>query len=360
MATPRVFTDAEAVREQTPVLVGLVSPSGAGKTYSALRLATGMQRVTGGEIFVVDTEQKRAKHYAAAFKFRHVPFGKPFSPLDYLAAIEHCVTKGAKIVIVDSMSHEHEGPGGVLEMHSAKLDKLAGDDWKKRERCTMLAWSEPKQQRRRLLNSIVQMDCNFIFCFRAKRKIKPVKGGEPLDLGWMPIGGEEFVYEMTMNAILHPGANGVPSWKPTEVGEREMVKLPEQFRDVFAGDPQLSEDIGEKLARWAAGGVARTPMTVAELVAAYAACSDDDTMAVLKVARGVAWPKLDKAARERVTVEATAAKERIDKAARARAAEAPATPPASEPALTLAPDGNELTEADRRAIALADREAAAG
>lgn len=310
----RIFTDTIAVLEQTPVLVGLISPSGAGKTYSALRLATGMQRVTGGEIFVVDTEQKRAKHYANAFKFRHVPFGKPFSPLDYLAAIDHCVTKGAKIVIVDSMSHEHEGPGGVLEMHSAKLDKLAGDDWKKRERCTMLAWSEPKQQRRRLLNSIVQMDCNFIFCFRAKRKIKPVKGGEPLDLGWMPIGGEEFVWEMTLNAILHPGANGVPTWNPAEVGEREMVKLPEQFREVFTGNPQLSEDVGERLARWAAGGGAPQPMSGADLIAAYEGCGDEDTMARLKIARGVAWSKLDKSTRDHVTVAATGAKARIEAA----------------------------------------------
>ncbi len=308
----RAFIDSPAVREQTPVLVGLVSPSGAGKTYSALRLATGMQRVTGGEIFVVDTEQKRSLHYATKFKFRHVPFGKPFSPVDYLQAIDHCVTKGAKIVIVDSMSHEHEGPGGVLEMHSAKLDKLAGDDWKKRERCTMLAWSEPKQQRRRLLNSIVQMDCNFVFCFRAKRKIKPNKGGEPVDLGWMPIGGEEFVYEMTLNAIMHPGSNGTPTWKPTEPGEREMVKMPDQFSDVFSSNPQLSEDVGEKLARWAAGGAPRQAMTGPELIAAYAACVDDDCMATLKAARGLAWPALDKTARAKVEAAAYAAKERID------------------------------------------------
>jgi len=310
----RTFTDSPAVREQTPVLVGLVSPSGAGKTYSALRLATGMQRVTGGEIFVVDTEQKRALHYAQKFKFRHVPFGKPFSPLDYLAAIDHCVTKGAKIVIVDSMSHEHEGPGGVLEMHSAKLDKLAGDDWKKRERCTMLAWSEPKQQRRRLLNSIVQMDCNFIFCFRAKRKIKPVKGGEPLDLGWMPIGGEEFVYEMTLNAVLHPGANGTPTWNPDQVGEREMVKMPDQFRETFATNPQLSEDVGEKLARWAAGGAAPAVMDGPALIAAWSNCSTNAEKAKLELATKAAWSKLDKPTRALVTTEVNGAKDRIEMA----------------------------------------------
>jgi predicted ABC-type transport system involved in lysophospholipase L1 biosynthesis ATPase subunit len=91
----RTFGDKPAVREKTPLLVGLVGPSGTGKTFSALRLAAGVQRVSGGDVFVVDTEARRALHYADRFKFRHVQFDAPFGPLDYLAAIEHCVRKGA-------------------------------------------------------------------------------------------------------------------------------------------------------------------------------------------------------------------------------------------------------------------------
>jgi len=117
----RTFETKPAVRSQVPLLIGLVSPSGAGKTYSALRLATGIQRVVGGEIFVVDTESRRALHYAEQFKFKHVQFNAPFGPLDYLAAIEHCVREGAKTIVVDSLSHEHEGPGGVLEMHEQEI-----------------------------------------------------------------------------------------------------------------------------------------------------------------------------------------------------------------------------------------------
>src|ERR1700743_2466045 len=67
MVNARKFEDAPAKREQTPVLVGLVSPSGAGKTFSALRMATGMQRMTGGEIFVLATEQKGPRPYAEEF-----------------------------------------------------------------------------------------------------------------------------------------------------------------------------------------------------------------------------------------------------------------------------------------------------
>ena len=61
-AHARIFTDAPATREHVPLLIGLMGPSGVGKTYSALRLATGIQTVTGGDIFVIDTETNRAKH----------------------------------------------------------------------------------------------------------------------------------------------------------------------------------------------------------------------------------------------------------------------------------------------------------
>src|SRR5690606_35477146 len=120
----RTFEDRPAVRTATPLLFGLIGPSGSGKTFSALRIASGMQRVIGGDIFLIDTESSRALHYAEKFRFRHVAFTPPFSPLDYLGAIEHCVSKGAKIVIIDSMSHEHEGPGGVLEWHEQEVERL--------------------------------------------------------------------------------------------------------------------------------------------------------------------------------------------------------------------------------------------
>lgn len=254
----RSFEDKIAVRERVPLLVGLVGPSGGGKTYSALRLATGIQKQNGGDIYFIDTEARRALHYADRFKFRHLAFGAPFSPLDYLEAIQHCVAKGAKTIIVDSMSHEHEGPGGVLEMHDAAHQKMGGG-----ENTKMLAWGKPKAARRRLINSILQLPCNFIFCFRAKEKIKLATkkqkaAGEDAvqQLGFMPIAGEEFVFEMTVNALLMPGANGVPSWRPNESGEQKMVKLPEQFRAMFEQPQALNEQLGEAMAKWAAGTAA--------------------------------------------------------------------------------------------------------
>ena len=257
--TTRVFEDSEAKRGAVPLMVGLVGPSSGGKTFSALRLATGIQRVTGGDIFVIDTESRRSLHYADQFKFRHVPFEAPFGPLDYLAAIEHCVKRGAKVVIVDSMSHEHEGPGGVLEQHAAEVERQAKRDdgtidEAKAERVKLGAWAKPKAARRRMINTILQMPISSIFCFRAKEKLEIKTGQPPRPKGFMPIAGEEFVFEMTINCLLLPKAGGVPTWQSKEIGELATMKLPRQFEQLFADPTPLSEDHGETMARWAEGG----------------------------------------------------------------------------------------------------------
>jgi ABC-type dipeptide/oligopeptide/nickel transport system ATPase subunit len=312
----RIFDDRPAVREKTPMFVGLIGPSGTGKTFSALRLATGIQRVSGGDIVVVDTEARRALHYADRFKYRHLAFGAPFSPLDYLAAIEHCVKKGAGTIVIDSMSHEHEGPGGVLEWHAKELDRMAGTDYAKREKMQMLAWQKPKGARRQLINAILQLNVNFIFCFRAKEKLKMVPGQAPQQRGWQPIAGEEFIYEMTVKCLLLPGANGIPTWKSDIQDEKRMIKLPEQFISTFSSAPQLTEDIGQALAAWAAGTDVPKPRTADELCADYASCSDPATLGRIESQRSIAWSKFSKDDKARVKLASEDAKERIERASR--------------------------------------------
>jgi energy-coupling factor transporter ATP-binding protein EcfA2 len=257
--TERTFTDSVAVRERVPLLIGLVGPSGSGKTKSALRLAGGIQRVVGGEVYGVDTEARRMLHYADAHKFRHIPFEAPFDPLSYLAAAEYCAKKGAKTIIFDSASHMHEGVGGTLEAFEAECERLVAL-WKTtRDKAQMAAWKKPKGDLRRFLNTILQMPINTIWCFRAKEKIKVIPGKPPEPLGFMPIAGDEMIYEMTVNCLLYPNSGGIPSWHPDDRGEKAIIKLPEQFKSVFADSKPLDEDIGAQLAQWAAGDSADKP-----------------------------------------------------------------------------------------------------
>jgi ABC-type dipeptide/oligopeptide/nickel transport system ATPase subunit len=253
-AAPRKFEATEAARTAVPVSIGLFAPSGAGKTRSALRIATGMQEVTGGDIFGIDTESKRMLHYADKYRFKHVPFAAPFGSLDYLEAIKYCVSQGAKTIIIDSMSHEHEGPGGYLMSHADEIQRMAGDDWKKAERVKFSAWIKPAANRRQLINGMLQMDVNFVMCLRSKEKLKLERGKDPEPLGWMPIAGDEFLYELTTAALLLPGAKGVPTWFPEGVGERQMAKTADQFAPIYRKEGPLDEEVGRMLATWGAGG----------------------------------------------------------------------------------------------------------
>lgn len=304
----RTFAIRPAVRESVPLLIGIVGPSGSGKTFSALRLATGIQRVQPGPIVVIDTEANRAKFYADRFKFDHVSFGAPFSPLDYLACIEACVAHGARTIIVDSMSHEHEGPGGVLEWAQREAETMSersARNGRRRppESFTMPSYAAPKAARRRMLNTIIQLGCNLIMCFRAKEKTKMPdrdKGEDkPTFLGWQPIAGEEIVYETVTQFLLLPGSDGVPCYAPEHAAERDVVKRPEFFRKMLERPEQLSEDLGERMARWASGedtpsdpertpsraSTETTPQSLCQRVAA--ARSMDELLAVERGFHGI-------------------------------------------------------------------------
>jgi hypothetical protein len=248
--------DVAAAHVTKPLWFALFSTSGAGKTFTSLRLATGMQQVIGGDIHLIDTENGRGLHYKDFFKYQWTRFDAPFGSLDYLVAIQHAAKRGAKIIIVDQLSFEHDGEGGMIDYHDREVDRLAGEgsDWRKREAVKMLAWTAPKQARKQLIRSMLAMDVAFVLCFRADETAKPVKKDgktEVVQMGFVPIGGKNFVYEATVAALLLPGAHGVPTWRPEGIGERAMVKLPEQFKNYFKDGEALSEDHGRRLAEWA-------------------------------------------------------------------------------------------------------------
>lgn len=256
---PRTFTSSKAVRRKVPVWIGLAGPSGSGKTKSALRIARGMAQKLGGKIGLVDTENNRAVHYAEEFDFEHIPFIPPFDSLSYLDVVRHAVARGCSVVIIDSMSHEHEGIGGLLEQHEAEIDALIARSRQaqkpSRQEMSLLAWNKPKMDRRHMIQSLLQLDINVIFCFRAKEKLK-IEGSKVEKQGWMPVAAEELVYEMTVQALLPPGSRGVPTWNPKGLGEKTTVKLPGQFDKIFARARQFDEEMGLALATWGAGEAA--------------------------------------------------------------------------------------------------------
>lgn len=240
------FQFRPAIRENVGLLIGLAGPSGSGKTYSAMRLAKGL---AGHKKFVVlDTEAGRAKHYADQFTFDHGDMKPPFTPMAYTDAIIAADKAGYSVIVVDSMSHEHAGEGGLLDWHESELERMAGQDYAKREACKMAAWINPKMEHKKMVQTFLQVRAHLILCFRAEEKIKMERVDGKMRIvpqGWMPITEKNLPYELTVSFLLnddHPGYG-----KP--------IKLQEQHKPFFDANKPIDEQAGSKLAQWASGGV---------------------------------------------------------------------------------------------------------
>jgi hypothetical protein len=329
-AAARTFIAEPGVRRAVGLLIGLVGPSSSGKTYSALRLASGIREIAGGEIDFIDTENGRALYYADKFRFNHVKLGQPFSPSDYLAALEYCVKRGTKTIVIDSMSHEHEGKGGVLDWHEQECDRLI-KAWSRngntvtRDTVQLAAWKAPKDARTELILAMLQMNVNLVMTYRAKEKIKIVTGKKPVDLGWQPIAGEQYIYEMVLQVLLPPNSEGVPLWKSENPNELAIMKRPFQFHDLFDRDKprQLDEETGRKLAEWAAGKNANAGqqheigMKDADiLVRRYSEVKTLEAFEEIERQRGEVWKKIPTADKPRVKEAAEAAKAKVAPVAR--------------------------------------------
>ena len=299
------ITFRPAVRENVGLIIGLAGASGSGKTYTAMRLASG---ICGGKPFaVIDTEAGRAKHYAEAFKFDHGDLAPPFRPDAYAEAIGAADKAGYPVIVVDSVSHVWAGDGGVLDWQDEELTRMAGDDWKKREACKMAAWIKPKMSHKHMVQRLLQVRAHLILCFRAEEKIEMIRGDDgklkivpkitPTGLsGWVPVCEKNLPYELTASFLLTADAPGIP--KP--------IKLQEQHRALFPLDKPITEESGRLIAQWAAGGSAKTPAaTPAESADAAAYITPDQCIHLEDTCRDneIAVAKLKAAAKvERIAM----------------------------------------------------------
>lgn len=242
---------APGKRVNVPLLISLAGGTGSGKTLSAMLIAKGL---AGGKKFaVIDTEAGRALHYADDFDFDHADLKPPFRPDAYADAIKAADEAGYPVILVDSASHEHAGEGGLLDWHEAELERMAGQDYRKRKAMTFAAWIAPKQSHKAMVNKLLQVRAHVVLCFRAQEAIEIVKvDGETVVRpkqtltgadGWVPIAEKTLPYEMTMSFLLTAAAPGVP----------RPIKLQSQHRSMVPLDAPLTEAVGRQLAEWAAG-----------------------------------------------------------------------------------------------------------
>ena len=250
----------KATRERVPLICGLYGLTGSGKTYSALMLATGIARNTGKPIAFVDTESGRAKHYADKFEFSHLSLDPPFTSTRYLEAMKAAAAEGFGVVVIDSMTHEHSGSGGLLEQHDSEVQRISREWRVPASVAGYPAWQAPKRVRQGLLDELARCSVDVIMCFRAKERIRmPTReerdGGqrEPINVGLCPIGGDELAYEALLFAGIGRLGKGVPDWTPTGERAEDLTKFPEQLHPLFKTRSPLSVEDGERLSMWASG-----------------------------------------------------------------------------------------------------------
>src|SRR6266566_3810412 len=106
---------APAVRVNTSVILALAGSSGSGKTKSALELAVGLAGERG-QTLLIDTEGRRALHYADEYRFHHYDWRPPYSPQALGELLREADRREFAVVVVDSMSSEHEDEGGLCDM----------------------------------------------------------------------------------------------------------------------------------------------------------------------------------------------------------------------------------------------------
>jgi hypothetical protein len=228
----------KAIRENIWVKILEIASSGGGKTYSALRMATGfakeLSKLTGVEerIAFIDSESRRSTYYADEFEFDILEIKAPFEPEKYAEAIEEAIEAGYKVLVLDSMTHEWSGKGGCLEIHS----KIPGNSY--------TAWGKVTPRHEAFLDKIIDSPIHIFATVRGDDKyiLEDVNGKQiprKVPVGYDQRKNTEYLF--TASFMLE---------QDTHISNavKDNTHIFENRNDV------LSEKHGEMLCQWANSG----------------------------------------------------------------------------------------------------------
>ena len=251
----------KATRKQVKLRLNISAPSGAGKTYSALRMAYG---IVGNwdKIAVIDTENRSASLYSHLGDFFTIDLTPPFSPERYIEAIKACEAGGIECCIIDSSSHEWNGAGGCIEMNEI----LAQTKYKSN---TWSAWNETTPKHDRFVNTVLQSPMHIITCTRSKTETIQ-EGGRVKKVGMKDIQREGWEYELTVSLNLDRDSHlATPSKDRTGLFEGKIPFL-------------ITEKTGEEIKAWCETGVDESA-AITDAVTKLASCNTVDELSALKI-----------------------------------------------------------------------------
>lgn len=227
----------KATRKQVKLRLGISAMSGGGKTYSALLLAKGLIG-TWDKIAVIDTENESASLYSNLGDFNTISLQAPYAPERYIQAIKACENAGMECIIIDSITHEWDGKGGLLDDHS----KMSGNSFSN--------WSSLTPRHQKFIDAILQSKCHVITTVRRKTEYEMTKDGNGKTkvekLGLREVTRDGFEYELTVNFNLDEKHNCTTSKDRT---------------GLFMDKPffTITEEIGEMISKWCNDGKKEIP-----------------------------------------------------------------------------------------------------
>ena len=222
---------APARRTKTYLKLALTGPSGSGKTYSALELAFGL--VPGGRVAVLDTENGSAALYDQLGPFDHAVIDPPYLTEKYIDGLNAAVAGGYDVLIIDSISHEWSGEGGILRDKEAR-DLRGGNQYTN--------WAQPTKAHEAFLAAILHAPIHTIVTIRSKQGYVVGDDGKPHKVGMAPIQREGAEYEFTVVLDIDMG---------------HMAQSSKDRSGLFAGTvlQKVTRDTGKKLRDWLDGAV---------------------------------------------------------------------------------------------------------
>lgn len=254
------FVIEKARREQSKLLIGLTGATGSGKTHSALVIAQGMVEAIketqgdaykGKGICVIDAEHYRSTYYAdSALEGSHgivsfdiINLEAPFSPERYIEAIQHAESQGYDVIIVDTISHEWNGDGGVLEIVN-KLGKAQNSGG------TFNVWGKVTPRHNAFVEALASQKAHVLVTMRTKPHwvVEKDENGKhkPRKIGTEPQQREGLEYELTILLELDQDHNAT-------VGNDRTKRLGEVFVP--------TAETGIQLIEWQISGIDPTQIT---------------------------------------------------------------------------------------------------